>query len=521
MRLPLFDSIYILSSLWTAPAGSPVCASSSSSMPGTMHEAALSSTPRISADVTAFVDVNVVPMDTERVLTNQTVLVQDGRIIALGPMGRVPVPSGALRIDGRGKYLIPGFTDMHYHDYSAEFARADEHASGLFAQLASGVTAIRNLNAVSKDDARKFRSFKMVEEKLSPHVYMAGELWEFAKPGLGLDSTAAAYKAAGYEFIVAPNPDSILAAARRLGLPPAAHFHGGSLEYLQALGVYGGSMEHLYSFMSYEFLDSLQQGQANRSESELRSLAAAARRTGLWVTPTLDCLVTEWANRGPRYVALTRQLVKAMQDAGVGLLLGIEGGAAHKELTALVRAGLTPYQALLTGTRNVAEYFGTLDESGTVAIEKQADLVLLYGNPLADIRHTREPAGVMRGGRWFDRAELDQRLLASPKAWLMSTVVQSGVKPFLTTEEQHHKLNACLQQLEALADSLEQAKPLEQRGRLSYKRTLRLVTNELGVMRTILPAEHRETFDPMARTWMREQARQGYRMVVPGVPLKP
>jgi imidazolonepropionase-like amidohydrolase len=76
---------------------------------------------------------------------------------------------------------------------------------------------------------------------------------------------------------------------------------------------------------------------------------------------------------------------------------------------ALVRAGLTPYQALHTGTRNVAQFLGLLDSSGTVAVGKWADPVLLNGNPLQDIQHAREPAGVMINGRWLDRTELDQR----------------------------------------------------------------------------------------------------------------
>jgi imidazolonepropionase-like amidohydrolase len=79
-------------------------------------------------------------------------------------------------------------------------------------------------------------------------------------------------------------------------------------------------------------------------------------------------------------------------------------------LAALVRTGLTPYQALETGTRNVAVFFGTADSSGTVAVGKRADLVLLAGNPLADIQQTRRIAGVMLGGRWLDRAALDRRL---------------------------------------------------------------------------------------------------------------
>ena len=83
------------------------------------------------ADVTAFVDVNVVPMDAERVLRNHTVIVTGTRITALGPSGQVPVPAGAVRIDGRGKYLLPGLADMHNHVNFPEPAVADAHLRGL------------------------------------------------------------------------------------------------------------------------------------------------------------------------------------------------------------------------------------------------------------------------------------------------------------------------------------------------------------------------------------------------------
>ena len=80
-------------------------------------------------------------------------------------------------------------------------------------------------------------------------------------------------------------------------------------------------------------------------------------------------------------------------------------------------AGLTPYEALATATRNSAMYLGTLKSTGTVEVGKRADLVLLAGNPLEDIRQTGRQAGVMLGGRWLPQRELDQilALLPSPR----------------------------------------------------------------------------------------------------------
>ncbi len=84
----------------------------------------------------------------------------------------------------------------------------------------------------------------------------------------------------------------------------------------------------------------------------------------------------------------------------------------QRELVALVDAGLTPYQALATGTRNVARFWGIDAEAGTIESGKRADLVLLNENPLEDVRRVARPAGVMLGGRWLSREDLDARLAA-------------------------------------------------------------------------------------------------------------
>ena len=98
----VFDQLYVLGSLWAALTAPPVCPASLSPPPETVA-AARPLSPNVSPEVTAFVDVNVVPMDTERVLSHQTVVVQDGRITRVGPANAVPVPEGAVRVDGRGQ----------------------------------------------------------------------------------------------------------------------------------------------------------------------------------------------------------------------------------------------------------------------------------------------------------------------------------------------------------------------------------------------------------------------------------
>ena len=118
-----------------------------------------------------------------------------------------------------------------------------------------------------------------------------------------------------------------------------------------------------------------------------------------------------------RFIAVRRRVIKALQDAGAGLLLGsdapqvwnVPGFSIHRELGTYVSSGLTPYQALATGTRNVAAYLNRAD-GGTVRQGARADLVLLDANPLESIANTSRIAGVVIGGRWIPKTEIDKRL---------------------------------------------------------------------------------------------------------------
>ena len=103
---------------------------------------------------TVFSHVNVIPMDREIVLRDQTVIVKDGKIVALGPTRSVKVPKGSQRIDGSNQYLMPGLADMHVHfirpataekmPSSAEtYAEENPRLALLF--VANGVTTVRNM----------------------------------------------------------------------------------------------------------------------------------------------------------------------------------------------------------------------------------------------------------------------------------------------------------------------------------------------------------------------------------------
>ena len=193
--------------------------------------------------------------------------------------------------------------------------------------------------------------------------------------------------------------------------------------------------------------------------NKLPALVGATRVAGVWVTPTetlfetiagtesIDAIVSrpemkywprqdldQWKKaiaavrndpkntpaRRQRFLELRRLMIKSLHDGGVRFVLGsdspqignVPGFSIAHELQLVVAAGLTPYEALASGTRNVAEMFKTINEAGTVEPGKRADLLLLDANPLRDIGAVSRINGVVLKGRWLGRSEIDQRLAA-------------------------------------------------------------------------------------------------------------
>ncbi|NJO03239.1 MAG: amidohydrolase family protein [Bacteroidia bacterium] len=118
-----------------------------------------------------------------------------------------------------------------------------------------------------------------------------------------------------------------------------------------------------------------------------------------------------------KFVDLRRQLILACQQSGVGLLLGsdapqvfdVPGFSLHHELKYLVDSGITPYEALRTGTVNVARFYQR-DDIGVVKKGAVADLVLLNGNPLTDINQSKNIEGVMVANQWLPKTYIEAAL---------------------------------------------------------------------------------------------------------------
>ncbi|MEQ1921687.1 MAG: amidohydrolase family protein [Pyrinomonadaceae bacterium] len=162
----------------------------------------------VTAQTTAFVGVNVIPMDRERVLTNQTVVVRDGKIVEIGDAGKVKVPKDAVTVDAKGKYLIPGLVDMHTHLLSDDDAYPDSIAPDeLRVMVANGVTTVRFM--IGTPELLKLRSQSASGQIVAPTIYVASPHLTGREQGNNfvvktIDEARDAVrksKAAGYDFI--------------------------------------------------------------------------------------------------------------------------------------------------------------------------------------------------------------------------------------------------------------------------------------------------------------------------------
>lgn len=212
------------------------------------------------ARTVAFVDVNVVPMDRERVLSHQTVIVRDGLISLIGDTKRVKVPKDAQRIDGSGKFLIPGLTDMHVHLFTDdEFP--DALAEDEFRiMVAYGVTTIRLMTGTPEQLVLRRKSAN--QEIIAPTIYAASPQFTGRKSSNAyVVTTEAEARAAvakskrdGYDFIkvttfLKPEVyEAIVDAALKQKIRVVGHADSRSVGLMRALKA-RQQIEHLDSYL--------------------------------------------------------------------------------------------------------------------------------------------------------------------------------------------------------------------------------------------------------------------------------
>ena len=329
----------------------------------------------------AFMDVHVVPMDSERILSSQTVIVRDGRIAQIGAAGSVTVPAGATRIDGRGKYLMPGLAEMHAH---IPGATASERAISdiMFLYVANGITTIRGM--LGAPNQLTLRDASARNEIVAPTIIVGAP--SLSGQTAPTPDTAGrlvrAHKAAGYDFLkLHPGLtrqvyDAIVSAARTEGITFAGHISS-NVGLAHTLEARQSTIDHLDGYLEASVSPEVHQRMAAGpvpfpdmvaavDPERVREWAGRTRAAGAWNVPTMalwetffsprepatfaawpemmyasPAMVEAWSNQKQnmarnqqnqgvtnesalRYLVLRRMTLKALADSGAPLLMGTD-----------------------------------------------------------------------------------------------------------------------------------------------------------------------------------------------------
>lgn len=419
-----------------------------------------------------FKNVNVIPMDREIVLENQDVVVLNGKIQYLGNTNSVSYDNSALVVDGRGKFLIPGLAEMHAHVPPVAELEPIKEVAQLF--LYNGITTIRGMlgHPMHLQFRTILNNGEFVGPHfITSGPSFNGNSVKDATSG---ENMVRAQKQAGYDFlkihpgITLDNFTVLARTAREVNIPFSGHVPF-AVGIWRAIDFGYSTIDHLDGFVEglvpdLRDMTEQQTGLFGMNISRkadttvIPRLITALKEKNIWVVPT-QALAERWFDPGksveslnnapemkymssntrsnwvqakknllnnPTFksndvthlIQLRRKLIYECNRNGVGLLLGcdapqifnVPGISTHHELQYLVDAGLSPYEALKTGTVNVAAFMKRQHDMGVVKEGYVSDLVLLNGNPLNDISQSKNIAGVMIGSRYMPRGYLDSEL---------------------------------------------------------------------------------------------------------------
>ncbi len=418
-------------------------------------------------------DVTVIDATGAPARPHMSVVVSGPKIIALGPSSSIAVPKGAAVLNGSGKFLIPGLWDMHVHLWEKQPLFPLYIANGITGVRDMGSDLTRTNVWRKQIAAGKLTGPKIVT---SGPAVMGANLSSGKLTVLRVTTPSDGENAANQldnqdvDFIkVLSNipHDAYISLAHRariLRLSFAGHVPD-SVTMEEAIDARQRSMEHLFGLL---LACSSQENELRRHPSEItatklyetydprkaQALFQRFVRFEVWQVPTLtlrqrmdligiDRLATDqrlkyipssirntWdelnqpasnnLEAGRRDFAKCLELVAAMHRAGVPMLAGTDTGdpyvlpgfALHDELVLLVRAGMTPLEAIQTATLNPARFLGLEATQGTIQKGKLADLILLNANPLTDIQNTQKIDAVILKGRLLTRHDLSNLLVA-------------------------------------------------------------------------------------------------------------
>ena len=417
----------------------------------------------------AIAGVNVLTMESDQILTDQTVIIRNGFINRIGNSDDVEVPRGAEVITG-DYYVMPGLAEMHAHIPSSRQGSAVMEATlGMY--LSQGITTVRGM--LGEPAHLELRERAANGEIDSPRIFTSGPSFSGNTVSTPQEARERVreQKEAGYDLIkIHPGLsreifDALAEEAERVDMEFSGHISF-DVGLERAIEAGQTTIEHLDRYM--EYISDVPDERIDPNiiffgydltpyvdRTQIPDAVALTVEAGVWNVPTNTLLVnvfspeysTEemlqwpgmeyisestrqgWARfvenlrsgedyneeQAREFLDIRNQLTLELHRQNAGLLLGADapqifnppGFSAHRELELLVEAGLTPYEALRTGTVNVGEYLGEEGITGRIAPGYRADLILLSTNPLMSIPFHERIEGVVSAGKYYDRASLD------------------------------------------------------------------------------------------------------------------
>jgi imidazolonepropionase-like amidohydrolase/CubicO group peptidase (beta-lactamase class C family) len=370
-------------------------------------------------------------------LTNSVVLVQSGGVVGVGAMDAVAIPPHSIRFDARGLTLVPGLMDAHFH------IERDYELPRLF--LTHGITSVR-------DPGQWIPVYKPIvdSELQQPRCFVAGPHLDsppHAHPQDAFTVTNAEQVRSAVNRFMDEGASHIKVyyrlpldlirvacdTAHQRGVPVTAHLEIVNADEAIRAGLDG--IEHVTSFGTAlaEKADAEEFRERVRADNAARGKA----RYELWsklnldhsrrVQPLIDLIVQRKIFISPTLAVFERRaddkrvtdieakgfanmlkFVRLCHRAGATLVVGSHssvpkaerGWAYQHEMELLAECGLTPREIITAATLNNARFFHTDARLGTIERDKFADLVLIEGDPLSDIREMRNVRAVMLNGHW-------------------------------------------------------------------------------------------------------------------------
>ncbi|HZY81173.1 MAG TPA: amidohydrolase family protein [Cyclobacteriaceae bacterium] len=400
-------------------------------------------------------NVGIVTMKNPEVRNGQSVLIENGRIQKIA--GEIQ-NQGATVIDGSGKYLMPGLTDMHVH----LFDRHQMKNTWMLMLLINGVTTVRDM--CGEPGKIQLREKIKTNDILGPNLYQAGPIIDGNKENMGLFAFAdtpqkgreivLSQKKAGYDFIKVYDAltrevyAAIIDEAHKQGMQVTGHLPD-HVTLDDAINLEQNSIEHITGYIEWtDYQVHLNVGDdyptktagsstwncptlynhfMNGSRAGAREMMLYADGSGLlpkglrdnWskIVNSNSKAIIEIADKyGASNHEVIKKIVLNLYSSGAKLIAGTDAGSLpliipgyslHQELKHLNELGIATYDVLKMATANAAQAMNKTD-FGTIEEGNRADLLLLNANPLDGVANLQDKAGVMIRGVWLPKEELDR-----------------------------------------------------------------------------------------------------------------